>query len=67
MNNLRFAFTHYGAMYHWGLRHGQAFEGWTPGIRLRSEWSYFDCPEYGLLNRRSCLSPSAPIIQNQDA
>jgi O-methyltransferase involved in polyketide biosynthesis len=45
MNNLRFKFTHYGAMYHWGLKHGQAVEGWAPGICLLGEWSYFDRSE----------------------
>jgi O-methyltransferase involved in polyketide biosynthesis len=45
MNNLRFAFTHYGSMYHWGLKHGQDVERWAPGICLLDEWSYFDRPE----------------------
>jgi len=45
MNNLRFAFTHYGSMYHWGLRRGQDVERWAPGIRLLGAWSYFDRPE----------------------
>lgn len=45
MNNLRFAFTHYGSMYHWGLRRSQDVERWASDIRLLGEWSYFDRPE----------------------
>jgi O-methyltransferase involved in polyketide biosynthesis len=45
MNNLRFALTHYGARYHWGLKRGQILERWAPGIHLLDDWSYFDRPE----------------------
>jgi O-methyltransferase involved in polyketide biosynthesis len=29
----------------WGLKRGQELETWSPGIRLLSDWSYFDRPE----------------------
>ncbi len=45
MNNLRFSVTKYGAMYHWGIKRGEALEQWAPGIQLLGQWSYFDSPE----------------------
>ncbi len=30
---------------HWTLRHGRDVEKWGKGIRLLSEWFYFDAPE----------------------
>jgi O-methyltransferase involved in polyketide biosynthesis len=45
INNLRFALTHYGARYRWGLKRGQGLESWGTGICLLGEWSYFDRPE----------------------
>jgi O-methyltransferase involved in polyketide biosynthesis len=29
---------------HWGIWHGQEIEGWGDGIRLLSEWGFFDDP-----------------------
>lgn len=45
MNNLRFALTHYGARYHWGVKDSHDLERWGPGIQMLDEWSYFDRPE----------------------
>jgi methyltransferase (TIGR00027 family) len=45
MNNLRLSLTKFGARYYWGLKRGKDLEGWTPGISLLDEWSYFDRPE----------------------
>ncbi len=44
-NNLRMSLTKLGARYHWGLRHGEQLETWSPGIRLVGQWGYFDHPE----------------------
>lgn len=30
---------------HWGLKHDRDVEAWAPGIRLLSQWTYFDQPE----------------------
>ena len=51
-SNLRFALTHYGARYHWGLKRGRDLESWSPGISLLDEWSYFDQPEPRLAHIR---------------
>jgi O-methyltransferase involved in polyketide biosynthesis len=30
---------------HWGLKDDRDVEAWTPGIRLLSQWHYFEKPE----------------------
>jgi hypothetical protein len=30
---------------HWGLKDDRDLEAWAPGIRLLSQWYYFDKPE----------------------
>ncbi len=52
VSNLRFALTHFGARYQWGLKHGRQLETWRPGIRLLDDWSYFDRPEPRLAHVR---------------
>jgi len=62
-NNLRFALTQYGARYHWGLKRGRDLEGWGPGIRLLTEWSYFDRPEPRLASfTRSPIMGRTPTL-----
>jgi hypothetical protein len=33
------------AQSHWGLKDDRDVEAWAPGIRLLSQWYYFDKPE----------------------
>jgi O-methyltransferase involved in polyketide biosynthesis len=44
-NNLRMALSKMSARYHWGLSRGRDVEGWTPGVRLLSEWFPLSLPE----------------------
>lgn len=44
----------------WGLERGQELEAWSPGIRLLSEWFYFDRPEPRL--GRSRLLRFVPLL-----
>jgi O-methyltransferase involved in polyketide biosynthesis len=45
MHNLKLVFSKLSARLHWGLKHGRDPESWGSGIRLLSEWFYFDRPE----------------------
>ena len=44
-HNLELLVRRIGARLRWGLAHGRDVESWGPGIRLLSEWFYFDRPE----------------------
>ena len=43
--NLELALSKMSARLEWRLKHGRDVEGWGEGIRLLSEWFYFDRPE----------------------
>ncbi len=45
LHNLELVASKVGARLHWGLKNGKEPEGWGKGIRLLSEWFYFDQPE----------------------
>jgi len=45
LHNLKLSFSKVGARLQWGLKTGRQPESWGAGIRLLSEWFYFDRPE----------------------
>jgi len=45
LHNLKLVFSKLDARLQWGLKDGHAPEVWQSGIRLLSEWYYFDRPE----------------------
>ena len=45
LHNLKLRFSKVSARLNWGLKNGRQPETWRSGIRLLSEWFYFDQPE----------------------
>lgn len=45
IHNLKLIFSKLDARLQWGLKDGRAPESWRSGIRMLSEWFYFDRPE----------------------
>ena len=52
MHNFELAFSKMKARLRWGLKRGRDVENWGAGIRLLSEWFYFDAPEPRLESSR---------------
>jgi O-methyltransferase involved in polyketide biosynthesis len=48
MHNLKLSYSRIEARLQWGLKNGHQPETWESGIRLLSEWFYFDRPELRL-------------------
>jgi O-methyltransferase involved in polyketide biosynthesis len=51
-NNLRLAFSKFGARYYWGLKRGKDLESWDPRIRMLDEWGLLERPEPRLAHVR---------------
>ncbi len=70
MHNLELKFSKVQARLHWGLKNGKEPETWGSGIKLLSQWFYFDQPEprlgvYQLMRYFPFLSHGVGIFHYQ--